>query len=197
MKCDHGLPACSRCKQRGVASSCIYEYSPGDEHRHEKDSVMPPAPSEDAPVIRKAPEPAISLQPKRLTDAEIPLAPMSVYLEQRDTIARLENRLKILESVVAHGQTAMPTPSAAPEESQGEISKQQEANFFKGRGFRTQFYGASCPNSILACVCLHIMYYSYPYLTDVSSFRKLGQSRKKPIEVQHWRVFKVNKKLWK
>ena len=150
VKCDHGLPACSRCRQRGVASSCTYEYSLGDEYGHQGESAIPA--DEDLSMTAKAPEPPTSGHPDGPITTHIPPAPMSAYLEQRDTITRLENRLKILEAAVANGRSG---PSAPPEpDPQREIPKQLEANFFKGRGFRTQFYGASCPSSILASVCL-------------------------------------------
>ena len=103
-------------------------------------------------MAEKAPEPPTSDQPKAPVTTQIPLAPMSAYLEQQDTIARLENRLKIVETVIANGYSA---PSATPKpEPREESLRQPETNFFKGRGFRTQFYGASCPNSVLASVCL-------------------------------------------
>jgi hypothetical protein len=82
---------------------------------------------------------------------------MSAYLEQRDMIARLETRLNILEAAVANGHS---TPcTALKPEIQGNVPRQPEANFFKGRGYRTQFYGASCPSSVLVSVCLQFRYY--------------------------------------
>ena len=147
VRCDHGLPACTRCTQRGVASSCTYEYSPGDEYGSQGDNA-----TEDVLVTKEPPEPIIPDKPKDPMATQSQLTPTPASLEQKDRIERLENRLKILEAVVAHGNYA---PSMAPvSEPQGETPKQPEANFFKGRGFRTQFYGASCPNSVLVSVRL-------------------------------------------
>jgi hypothetical protein len=166
VKCDHGLPACGRCKQRGVASLCTYEYAPGDEYVYQGDSTIPD--NDDAPMMKTAPEPPILDQPRGTMAAQIPLAPMSAYLEQRDMIERLENRLKVLEKVVAHGSSGQSSL-----EPQGDIPRQPEANFFKGRGFRTQFYGPSCPNSVLASVCIFIR--SYSWWTNFGSFRRSGR----------------------
>jgi Fungal Zn(2)-Cys(6) binuclear cluster domain len=146
VRCDHGLPACTRCTQRGVASSCTYEYSPGDEYGSQGDNA-----TENVLLTKEPPEPIIPDKPKAPMAMLSQLAPTPAYLEQKDTIAHLENRLKILEGMVAHGNSA---PSiAAVSDLHGAIPRQPEANFFKGRGFRTQFYGASCPNSVLASVC--------------------------------------------
>jgi hypothetical protein len=149
VKCDHGLPACSRCRQRGIASSCTYEYSAADDNGHHGDSAKP---SDEDPPTEKASAPSSSDQSGTSFTTQIPLASTSAYLEQRDMITRLENRLNILEAAVANGHSIPCVALKA--EFQGSVPRQPEANFFKGRGYRTQFYGASCPNSVLASVCL-------------------------------------------
>jgi hypothetical protein len=169
VKCDHGLPSCSRCVLRGVASSCTYDYSIGDDCEQERDLSLPH--TEDMPVIKRTPEPLKTEKPKALMASQPQLAPMSAYLEQKDRIAHLENRLQVLEAVVASGPSALPSPST----SHSEIPRQLEVNFFKGRGFRTQFYGSSCPNSVLASVCPCSAGFFLLY-TNIASFQISGRS---------------------
>jgi len=88
-------------------------------------------------------------------------AHLSTILTHETTIKRLESRLADLERIVAQG--AGSTPRELPVERASEavdiaVARSKETSLFKGRGFRTQFYGASSPTSLLAHV--RSFYYS-------------------------------------
>lgn len=151
VKCDHGLPACSKCVLRGVASSCTYDYSVGGDYELDRDSSL--THTEDVPVSKAAPEPLKSEESKALITTQPQAVPISAYLEQKERISDLEDRLQVLEALVARGPSAQSSALSSSSQSHSEIPRQLEVNFFKGRGFRTQFYGASCPNSLLTSVC--------------------------------------------
>lgn len=153
VKCDHGLPACSRCVLRGVASSCTYEVLPGDKFGQHDEFVEPQ--DEGRALAKEGPCPSYSNPSNGSVATEAPLVPMKAFLEQKATITRLEDRLSLLERIVARGDssvTGAPPPGMLEQES--EKPKQPEIHLFKGRGFRTQFYGTSCPTSLLASVCI-------------------------------------------
>jgi hypothetical protein len=151
VKCDHGLPACSRCRLRGVASSCTYEALPGDEYGHQEEFVEPQ--DEERALTNGGRGPSYSHPPHGSKAKEVSLVPMPAFLEQKDTIARLEDRLRLLERIVARDISGAPSATGILEQ-QTEKPRQPETHLFKGRGFRTQFYGASCPTSLLASVCI-------------------------------------------
>lgn len=151
VKCDHGLPACSRCRLRDMASSCTYEVLPGDEYGNHEEFVEPQDELKGPANGGRAP--SYSHPPNGPKAKEVSLVPLPAFLEQKETIARLEDRLRLLERVVARDVSGAPSATGIFEQH-SEKPRQPETHLFKGRGFRTQFYGASCPTSLLASVCL-------------------------------------------
>jgi hypothetical protein len=170
VKCDHGLPACGRCKQRGTARSCTYKLPPEDEPENPLELVG--SPGEAALVTKRALNASHLNTPNESMATEVPLPSMPAYSDQTQTISHLEDRLRILESLVAHSTSLtgdVITPSrTAMMEQEGEIPIQPKANLFRGRGFRTQFHGASSPISLIASVCLHTSHSHRRLITPVS-----------------------------
>jgi hypothetical protein len=100
-----------------------------------------------------------------LIDREVPSISTPTYSAQTEAITRLEDRLKILEGIIAQGasrnvaakEAVFPMRTMIPKEKD-EKAREPETSYFKGRGFRTQFYGPSCPISLIAHVSLFKYY---------------------------------------
>jgi hypothetical protein len=171
LKCDRGLPACSRCQKGGVASSCTYKSFPADGAGHQDEFDEPIDENEAAPKRARGP---LSVNPPNgLITREVPSISTPTYSAQTEAITRLEDRLKTLEGIIARSATRnVPAKEAVIpmrttiQKEKDEKAREPETSYFKGRGFRTQFYGPSCPISLIAHVSLSdIIAFSYDELT--------------------------------
>jgi len=151
VSCDRKYPVCGRCVKGGVAAYCTYKNrnSSGDiegedgEIEMNGDEGRENRPRLDGPVLT--------------TSRELPShGPPFTTSVHENTIKRLESRLADLERVVARNSVSSARDNfgdgCRSEETRVVKGKETETNVFKGRGFRTQFYGASSPTSLLAHV---------------------------------------------
>jgi len=165
VKCDRQFPVCGRCEKGGNAGTCTYKSRwaaigeiEGDEfevdqgrndERAEKQMRLSLGGNGNgnAPILNE--------------NESLAEAHLSTISTHETTIKRLESRLADLERMVAQGASS--TPRELPVERASEavdiaVARGKETSLFKGRGFRTQFYGASSPTSLLAHV--RSFYYS-------------------------------------
>jgi len=166
LKCDRVFPVCGRCQKGGNASSCTYKTLHGSENSHQEELDASLEDDRDGEKRQRVSYGADRTNGANYTAKEatkgVTAAPIPVILTQEDIMRRLESRLSNLERGMAQG-TSM---AALARDKFGEAAigtlgpkqkelrmKEPEATFFKGRGFRTQFYGPSNPMSLLAHVC--------------------------------------------
>lgn len=159
LKCDRAFPVCGRCQRGGNAASCTYQ-SPvnGDERgsgtevdgsvdlgqRHEKKQR----------ISYHQPNGFATSQNGSLIDVSSPSN--SALVAQEKTIKRLEARLADLERIVDRGSMAR---DIADELSLKSPGRETETYIFRGKGFKTQFYGATLPINQLAHVILFLSYF--------------------------------------
>ena len=170
VKCDRGYPACSRCQKGGHPETCFYETPPSDLGLGESvvDGILDPSTSR-AYASRVHPD-----SNSRQFDSNSVL--FSTLHAQADRIRQLENRVIGLESVMAryplgpaisHGSDQMPRPAQSaltPENISSASTLNPESEFrepvdldvmyFRGKNFKTQFYGSTHPSSLLSQVCV-------------------------------------------
>ena len=170
--CDREFPACSRCRKSGQANSCTYEPGASD-HKDQGDGEKPSA-ATNVPVVT-----AFEIDKSR---RKLPSAPNSQtttepfaggYLSkvtwQARRIAQLESRLAALE---AHKPSAIwqcfgeVDSVAKPNEDTEKRTNTNSALFltsprpecsaetilFRGKNYKTQYYGGSHPTSLIAHV---------------------------------------------
>lgn len=151
LKCDRIFPVCGRCERGGNSDSCVYKSvkttdgipdgrdgSIGDEERSDKRIRLGNGQQSNVNTTSSSYDP--------LGQSDI-----SSLTAQERIIKRLESRLADLEQVVARerlGRNSVEDPSPARSRT-----RDQETYLFKGRGFKTQFYGPSLPTNQLAHVC--------------------------------------------
>jgi hypothetical protein len=152
VKCDREYPVCGRCEKGGNAATCTYKSRWSADGGIEVGEVELEA-KEDGKTEKRmrltVNGPILSAN-ERLQDS-----PVSMVSMLESTIKRLEKRLADLERIVARETSSRATEVAGGKAMEVLVSRKgKETYFFKGRGFRTQFYGTSSPASLLAHVCM-------------------------------------------
>lgn len=170
LKCDRAYPACGRCVKAGIASQCSYDSYPAESANNESldntlDQYSGLASTSTRPLSPQTPFNSLSHA------GSVGLAAVGSHSNQaqshqtrirqlEEQLASLENRPKNLSNNVravptsSHGTAlgllesrdkfsgiAKPTKSSNTEVP-------EEAMVFRGKRFRTQFYGASHPGSL-------------------------------------------------
>lgn len=149
VKCDRGFPVCSRCEKSGNSASCTYKSRGNTNGNGEEDEI-------EVELDDTAEEPAekrmrLNGNSSHLNAIEAPQRVTAAVLPTHETtIRRLENRLADLERIVSRQTETHDAP--APKDTLA--GRGRETYLFRGRGLRTQFYGASSPTSLLAHVCI-------------------------------------------
>jgi hypothetical protein len=175
LRCDREYPSCGRCRKAGLAASCIYEtgsLEPKDYEDGEKPNV-----GGTLPVVAfgtGARGQMIPTVPTTQPSIELNTTPGKPFLDasssklvlQARRIAQLESRLASLEA----------SQPAATWQSFGEITSvtktsdkanitgsgpfltsprgptQPETILFRGKNYKTQYYGGTNPTSLIAHV---------------------------------------------
>ena len=194
LKCDRGYPSCIRCQKGGNASSCTYASFPGESNGNGDD--LGEQLEEDGRVAKR---PRGAINGNQSLRRDLPSPSIPTHSSQTETIIQLGERLKTLESIVSQSFNREQLPAAVPMRTsvlkpEDVKPKEPETNFFKGRGVKTQFHGASCPTSILAHVSVPFAFKSE---ADNTSSLKCERSCKMHILTQLWPVFKTNVRQWK
>lgn len=152
MKCDRALPACGRCQKGGIADSCTYRsLVNGDDQGS----------GGDRPVelkVGQSKRPRLSYYGQELNKSphtnqqdELPSRAPALST-QETTVKKLEARLAELERVVGRYGTAREPVKEHGASATPAGAREPETFFFKGKGFKTQFYGATLPLNQLAHV---------------------------------------------
>ena len=162
LRCDRVFPSCSRCQKGGHPESCTYDSEAVESALTQSSEVGNRArdfsTTNDYGLPRTVPRPP-SVVGSLPTDEREGRCPRT---QSEDTTARLyaqEERIRQLEYRIiglekaTHGTTS-------PERNQAELglysnpraAVDKEAMIFRGKSFKTQFYGASHPTSYLSYV---------------------------------------------
>lgn len=146
MKCDRVFPVCGRCTKTGRATSCAY------------DPRLLEAQNPDAPELTGESDAAQHSQHIHPT-LEPPALPASTT-NPPDTVTwklrMQEKRIEILEKKLSalegtkHTSRPNPASSLDHEESGRDVTAQPEAMLFRGKSFKTQFYGSTGSCSLLS-----------------------------------------------
>lgn len=170
LKCDRVFPSCSRCQKGGHPEACTYD-------SEAIESGLPQPSGDGAHGIRELPSGYNGLRTDphqrsvarsfteddgqgTLTREQPPEDAASRLYAQEERIRQLERRIIGLEKAAYGGQTLWSNQSDGPKSARAEsksISEQKEAAvaetmIFKGKHFKTQFFGASHHISYLSHV---------------------------------------------
>ena len=147
LKCDRVYPICGRCRRGGNSTSCTYTTTIDEE----KIGLNESGSEKGVKKFKMGPPPSVNRG-----DFEGMREISTVSIPER-TLHRLEERLVELERVVlgtqGEARALNETMKWGEKREREGGSRELETNLFKGKGFRTQFYGVSCPTSLLAHVC--------------------------------------------
>ena len=169
LKCDRLFPSCTRCQKGGHPETCTYDseavesattQSIGDRNRthassteigHGTSRAVPRLPS----VARSfAADERQEGYPR--THSEDTIARL---YDQEERIRQLECRIIGLEKATHGARSPGHTPAAELNlHSTPRAPVDNEAMIFRGRNFKTQFYGASHPTSYLSHVRIHSLF---------------------------------------
>lgn len=138
LKCDREHP-CSRCVKEAHPQSCIFR----DGHNSEAD--------EDDGACRQYPVHKVEISGKRTTPLdETPATSHGMF--PIDQTVGFQRKITLLEAKLAKYEAGNQTQEV--ETSVLSRPQDKETRFFKGRSFRTQFYGPTNPTSLFAHVCI-------------------------------------------
>ena len=168
LRCDREYPSCSRCRKGGQADSCTYESVPPDS-KDLDDGEKPVAGFESsAPRLLKSTRPTSPppTEPLTVPGKPFPDASSSKLVLQARRIAQLESRLASLEASQPSatwqglGEVTSIAKTSDKKDGTGTISFltsareqiQPETILFRGKGYKTQYYGGTNPTSLIAHV---------------------------------------------
>jgi len=157
LRCDREYPFCARCQNSGCANSCTYD--------------TPPDPG-SATYDRPYPRGGTQINLARATAAMGPRQADSLHTSTSSMLPgiaqaasqrrpqQFEGRLPAREVGSLQVRLARLERAAGTAANDSEpLEEEQPArgtSLFKGKGFKTQFYGATCPMSIVAQVSEHL-----------------------------------------
>jgi len=156
LRCDREYPSCARCRNSGCANSCTYD-TPPDLSSGTYDRPYP----QGGTQINLARAPAAIGLPQedslRASSSSIlpGIAQAASQRRSQQSEGRLpERKVGSLEVRLARLERAAGT-AANDSEPLEEAQPGCGTSLFKGKGFKAQFYGATCPMSIVAQVNEH------------------------------------------
>lgn len=156
MRCDREYPSCARCRNSGCANSCTYDTPP----ELSLGLYDRPYPRGGAQIslarARAAVGPCEADSLRTSPSTMLPgIAQAASQRRSRNSQGRLPAReVGALEARLARLERAADTTAKDLEPPEEELSG-RETSLFKGGGFKTQFYGATCPMSLVAQVSEH------------------------------------------
>ncbi|KAF1991543.1 hypothetical protein K402DRAFT_346291 [Aulographum hederae CBS 113979] len=145
LKCDRAFPSCGRCSKAGNAETCVYSFMPDEaDVQNASDPGQKVAVDSALHVSSRGPDMSFRAPDTTIT---------SKLIEQDCRIQALESQVRLLEfslnhasrldeSLIKRGQSPPHYENGLSTESE---VKDQETMFFRGKGFKTQFFGASGP----------------------------------------------------
>lgn len=166
LKCDRIFPSCGRCQKGGHANACTYDseavdtlnQSAGNGIRNSRDLPNGGAPR----TVARLPSVARSFaDDERDEDYTRPQPDTTTrFYAQEERIRQLENRIIGLETMASGSRSHWPRSTRSPELTRAETNSpsdrraaaEKEAMIFRGKNFKTQFYGASHHTSYLSHV---------------------------------------------
>lgn len=176
LKCDRNFPACSRCQKSGNAASCIYDpdaveaiaiSASAERNRTNGTFINGHGEVDNGSASKTGTSPSSFVHHHALDTDESAVAGLRAH------IYRLENRVIGLEKITNDpqhrygtlagsrarvSQTRAPFPEkSVPEDSEKELM------LFRGKSFKTQFYGVSHHTSYLSCVSINSLSMSVLY----------------------------------
>ena len=172
LRCDREYPFCSRCRKAGQPESCSYEVGTQDLKEHDEADKSEGEPclqrgetSDHIPSVQQIAWPTSAL------NTHLPNDPSTQLVLQSRRIAQLERRLASLEGPqpaatwqsfgevhVASGDKATDSRNAKDMESflttpQDLLPpRYAETILFRGKNYKTQYYGGTNPTSLIAHV---------------------------------------------
>ena len=169
LRCDRSHPSCGRCQKAGHPESCTYDLDPLAATIEEHSTLS--AEEADGARTNASTTPSMHVPNKMaaVTSKQVSNDISSKILLQETKIAQLERRILYLERASSKSTgvweslgrsppaTKLGERQIVPEldrlNTQQNPSEQNKTMLFKGKGFKTQFYGASNPASLFAHVC--------------------------------------------
>ena len=167
LKCDRNYPSCSRCQKGGRPQNCTYDTEAVDTLNQERNrgtrdfsaSVGLPRAIPRLPSVARsfAGDDGDEIIPRRQPDN----GATARLFAQEERIRQLENRIIGLERITnGSGRSHWPRSTRSPELTENELNQpldrreaaEKESMIFRGKGFKTQFYGASYHMSYLSHV---------------------------------------------
>jgi Fungal Zn(2)-Cys(6) binuclear cluster domain len=175
LKCDREYPSCSRCRKAGQAHSCIYESGSveaqdyGDGEKLGVGGTLPVVAFETGArgaILLPRPSAQPSIEPNTTPGKPFSDASSSKLVLQARKIAQLESRLASLEASqpAATWQSFGEVESVAKSSEKRNIIRngpfltsprgptQSETILFRGKNYKTQYYGGTNPTSLVAHV---------------------------------------------
>lgn len=148
LKCDHGHP-CGRCERTGIGDICRYYTDDTIDRASKRLSTVNGV--ENAVAV-KSPD-AFS----RAAESAYIITPaddMSMQMRMQTLqIKQLEKRLADLESGAL--KSPIKTPLSMGQEGTRDEPQEVETRIFRGKSFKTQFYGSTHPGSLVTHVCIY------------------------------------------
>jgi hypothetical protein len=164
LRCDREYPSCGRCRRGGLSDSCSYAEARSEIATDEGALKLAQDADDDQPRTSNA----VSIGSSTVIAANVPpQLPENVAIR----LGMQDERIALLESRLARSET-LSVPRCGDPRSLDPISvemrsrypsidsrmagrkeqKSADQMFFKGKGFKTQFYGPSMPTSLLGQV---------------------------------------------
>jgi len=184
LKCDRLFPSCSRCQKGGHPEACTYDSEAVEsglpqssgERTHGIRDISLAGRNGVTGIIPRLPSVARSFAADEIGNDDPPnqqppeAAPSRTYAQDQ-RILQLETRIIGLEKAIHGSRPQWPMSAKSPELAQAELkpaSEQRDAAMretmiFRGKGFKTQFYGASHHTSYLSHVGLKTQYIQYEH----------------------------------
>jgi hypothetical protein len=131
MKCDRVYPVCSRCQKTGRADSCTYD------PRLQEDPLVNGDGHVDGGIARSTPQ---TIGENAFSSTHIPSE--SIPWKLRDQERRIENLERKLAAV--DNPSNSDRPASEP--------RFREHTMFRGKGFKTQFYGSTSTWALISQV---------------------------------------------
>ena len=175
MKCDRVFPVCGRCARTGRANSCAYD----PRLLEPQNSNAPQDLTSEPDAVQRSQHIHPTLEPQMLPVPGIKPPDTTTWKlkMQEQRIEMLEKKISVLEGIKNASHPPMSSPLEHQEPGR-DVSACTEAMLFRGKSFKTQFYGPTSPLSILShvrtlpfCICVVINSSSFP--SSISLLKKL------------------------
>ncbi len=171
LKCDRIYPSCSRCQKGGHPDACTYDSAAMELGLHQSSGDKPRGIGDpfsgEADLTKTIPRlPSVARSFAADEEAELPSRPppenaTSKLYAQEERIRQLENRIIGLENSIHGARPQWQGMAAGPNFMKYDVKKasderdaaMKETMIFRGKSFKTQFYGASHYSSYLSHVC--------------------------------------------